>query len=82
MIGQQGVSRSCAMCIGFIMHLQHKEYDEVYQYVRERRGICRPNVGFMCQVYHLIPLSIIIHTTPIPFARHLSYYHHYRSVYV
>lgn len=47
---QQGVSRSTVVCIAYLMHLQSKDYNECFEYVRARRGVCRPNVGFMCQL--------------------------------
>lgn len=47
---QQGVSRSTVMCIAYLMLFENKDYTECADYVRERRGICRPNVGFMCQL--------------------------------
>ena len=47
---QQGVSRSCVLCIAYIMYSMSMDYDAAFQYVRQRRGICRPNVGFMAQL--------------------------------
>ena len=47
---QQGVSRSCVLCIAYIMYSMQMDYDQAFQYVRQRRGICRPNVGFMAQL--------------------------------
>ena len=47
---QQGVSRSCVLCIAYIMYHMQMDYDAAFQYVRARRGICRPNVGFMAQL--------------------------------
>ena len=47
---QQGVSRSCVLCIAYIMYSMTMDYDAAFQYVRQRRGICRPNVGFMAQL--------------------------------
>src|SRR6185437_13847951 len=38
---QQGVSRSTIMCIAYLMFHNNKDYQEMYEYVRERRGICR-----------------------------------------
>lgn len=32
------------------MYHQNSDYDTIYEFVRARRGICRPNVGFMCQL--------------------------------
>ena len=47
---QQGVSRSCVLCIAYVMWQQQCDYDTAFQFVRQRRGICRPNVGFMAQL--------------------------------
>ena len=47
---QQGVSRSCVLCIAYIMYSMSMDYDAAFQFVRQRRGICRPNVGFMAQL--------------------------------
>eukprot|EP00741_Cyanophora_paradoxa_P018764 tig00021094_g18113.t1 len=47
----QGVSRSSSMVIGYLMYSQGwRPYDEVYQGVKEKRGICNPNTGFVCQL--------------------------------
>ena len=46
----QGVSRSCVLCIAYIMYSINCDYDEAYSIVRQQRGICRPNVGFMVQL--------------------------------
>jgi predicted protein tyrosine phosphatase len=47
---QQGVSRSTMLVIGYLMLHSNANYEECYQFVRSRRGVCRPNVGFMCQL--------------------------------
>jgi hypothetical protein len=47
---QQGVSRSCILCIAYLMLRENMDYEDAFTYVRARRGICRPNVGFMCQL--------------------------------
>jgi len=47
---QQGVSRSSAICIGFLMLWFRMSYEAACGYVKRRRGICSPNVGFMCQL--------------------------------
>ena len=47
---QQGVSRSTVLVIAYLMYHENSDYDTIYEYVRARRGICRPNVGFMCQL--------------------------------
>src|SRR5205085_446275 len=47
---QQGVSRSTVLTIAYLMYADNRDYDAVFSFVRARRGICRPNVGFMCQL--------------------------------
>jgi hypothetical protein len=42
----QGVSRSCSMCIAYLMLHQRMEYDEAFNFVKARRGVCNPNPGF------------------------------------
>jgi len=46
----QGVSRSCVVIIAYLMLTQDMEFEECFQIVRANRKICRPNVGFMCQL--------------------------------
>ncbi len=42
----QGVSRSTIFCIGYLMYLNNKEYEPMYQYVRARRGVvCVTGLG-------------------------------------
>ena len=47
---QQGVSRSTALCIAYLMLTTHRDYEEAYTLVRSIRGICRPNFGFISQL--------------------------------
>lgn len=47
---QQGVSRSTIVTIAYlILHLS-KDYDACYEIVRAARQVCRPNIGFVCQL--------------------------------
>ncbi|KAL0227450.1 hypothetical protein RCL1_003594 [Eukaryota sp. TZLM3-RCL] len=51
----QGVSRSCAIVIAFIMLKLRFSYDDAYKTVKEKRKICSPNAGFAYQLsstYH------------------------------
>lgn len=46
----QGVSRSAALVIGYLMWKLDQGYDEVYQAVKAIRGVANPNIGFTCQL--------------------------------
>ena len=46
----QGVSRSSAIVIAYTMWRRGWGYDAAFQYVKERRGVANPNVGFACQL--------------------------------
>eukprot|EP00299_Pterocystis_sp_00344_P012205 c5824_g1_i1.p1 GENE.c5824_g1_i1~~c5824_g1_i1.p1 ORF type:complete len:530 (+),score=88.92 c5824_g1_i1:26-1591(+) len=46
----QGVSRSTALCVMYLMLRWNMDYDTAYQHVRDRRPIARPNLAFMCQL--------------------------------
>jgi dual specificity MAP kinase phosphatase len=46
----QGVSRSTTIVIAYIMWKTGQTYDQVYQAVRNLRGVCSPNIGFTCQL--------------------------------
>ncbi|CAG9467856.1 unnamed protein product [Pedinophyceae sp. YPF-701] len=46
----QGVSRSAALAIAYIMWKTGRPYDEVYGRVKAARGIVNPNIGFICQL--------------------------------
>lgn len=47
---QQGVSRSTVVTIAYLILHLNETYENCYQMVRAKRGVCRPNVGFMCQL--------------------------------
>jgi len=46
----QGVSRSCSVCIGYLMWRTRRPYQEVFRAVKAIRGIANPNIGFACQL--------------------------------
>lgn len=45
-----GVSRSATIVIGYIMTLYEMEFQAAYSLVKKRRGVIRPNDGFMDQL--------------------------------
>ncbi|QDZ20751.1 MAP kinase phosphatase 1 [Chloropicon primus] len=48
----QGISRSAALCISFIMHTKKVSYEEAFQGVKAVRRVTNPNIGFTCQLLH------------------------------
>jgi hypothetical protein len=46
----QGVSRSATLVIAYLMWLQGLDYKEAFRYVKDRRSIVNPNLGFMCHL--------------------------------
>ena len=46
----QGVSRSAALAIAYLMWQRNEQYDPVFQQVKAIRGVANPNIGFTCQV--------------------------------
>ena len=46
----QGVSRSAALAIAFLMWQSQRPYEQVFAEVKAIRGIANPNIGFTCQV--------------------------------
>lgn len=46
----QGVSRSAALSIGYLMWKLGRPYQEVADLVKAIRGVTNPNIGFACQV--------------------------------
>eukprot|EP00960_Hanusia_phi_P011234 328637-Hanusia_phi.AAC.5 len=46
----QGVSRSCSICIAYTMLREKISYDEAFQRLKLKRGICNPNAGFCSQL--------------------------------
>jgi hypothetical protein len=47
---RQGVSRSAAVVISYYMITNKWTYNEAFQYVRKKRPIIDPNIGFMAQL--------------------------------
>lgn len=50
---QQGVSRSSAMMIGYLMWKHGWGFERTHMFVKERRGVSSPNTGFICQLLEL-----------------------------
>jgi len=46
----QGISRSSAMVILYLMWKNHKPFTEIHEFVKSKREICNPNAGFTCQL--------------------------------
>ena len=46
----QGVSRSSALAIGFLMHKERLSFVSAYRLVKERHVETTPNPGFICQL--------------------------------
>eukprot|EP00466_Bigelowiella_natans_P017797 jgi/Bigna1/39163/e_gw1.30.166.1 len=46
----QGVSRSCAVAIAYLMFRSGNDYDTTYRAVKARRRVCRPNLKFTCDL--------------------------------
>lgn len=46
----QGVSRAPTVVMAYVMWSCMVDFDASYEYVRARRGIVRPNYGFVCQL--------------------------------
>lgn len=42
-----GKSRSATICLAFLMYYYNWSLDSAYKFVKERRPIIRPNIGFM-----------------------------------
>ncbi len=46
----QGISRSAALCIAYIMYNRKVPYEEAFKGVKAIRGVTNPNIGFTCQL--------------------------------
>ncbi|GBG91824.1 hypothetical protein CBR_g53715 [Chara braunii] len=46
----QGVSRSTALVIAYLMWKEGKSYDDAFRDVKAARGVTNPNMGFACQL--------------------------------
>ncbi|GMI17379.1 hypothetical protein TrLO_g9364 [Triparma laevis f. longispina] len=49
----QGVSRSCTICIAYLMVLRRMSYSDTFAFVKERRKVANPNCGFLCNLLEL-----------------------------
>lgn len=47
---QQGVSRSVAVCVFYLMWRDGVEFRDALRSVRDQRGVASPNLGFSCQL--------------------------------
>ncbi|GBG71022.1 hypothetical protein CBR_g8320 [Chara braunii] len=46
----QGVSRSTALVIAYLMWKEGRSYDDAFRDVKTARGVTNPNMGFACQL--------------------------------
>jgi hypothetical protein len=46
----QGISRSSAMLILYLMWKENKRFTELHEFVKSKREICNPNANFTCQL--------------------------------
>lgn len=46
----QGISRSSAMLILYLMWKNNTSFYDTHEFVKARREICNPNAGFICQL--------------------------------
>ena len=46
----QGVSRSTTICLAYLIWKENMNYEQAYEYIRARRGIASPNLGFTIQL--------------------------------
>ncbi|XP_011626480.1 protein-tyrosine-phosphatase MKP1 [Amborella trichopoda] len=59
----QGVSRSTALVIAYLMWRDGQSFEDAFQFVKAARGVTNPNMGFACQLLqcqkrvHAVPLS-------------------------
>lgn len=53
-----GVSRSASVLIGFLMLYSNISLGDAYSFVKSRRRIIKPNIGFIRQLECLKPLGI------------------------
>ncbi|KAL8150116.1 hypothetical protein V2J09_019924 [Rumex salicifolius] len=59
----QGVSRSTALVIAYLMWKEGWSFEDAFQHVKATRGVANPNMGFACQLLqcqkrvHAVPAS-------------------------
>jgi len=58
-----GQSRSATLCIAYFMKYHEMSYDQAFQYVKGRRPIIHPNIGFVRQ---LKEYELKLKTKPVP----------------
>jgi len=58
-----GQSRSATLCIAYFMKYHDMSYDQAFQFVRGRRPIIHPNIGFIRQ---LKEYEVKLKTKPVP----------------
>nr|CCA18815.1 conserved hypothetical protein [Albugo laibachii Nc14] len=46
----QGVSRSCALAIAYLMYATNASHHDSMTIVKQKRAICSPNTAFICQL--------------------------------
>jgi hypothetical protein len=46
----KGISRSTVIVIAYIMYTENKDFNEAYNFVKLKRGVAHPNIGFMVQM--------------------------------
>jgi len=66
---QQGVSRSSAMTIGYLMWKRGWDFEKTHMFVKERRGVSSPNAGFICQLLYLSKRLNLTRERPDPETR-------------
>ena len=47
---KKGISRSCTLAIAYIMWSHQVPFQNAFDMVNDRRGVCNPNSGFICQL--------------------------------
>ncbi|EFJ28087.1 hypothetical protein SELMODRAFT_91575, partial [Selaginella moellendorffii] len=57
----QGVSRSTALVIAYLMWREGRSFEDAFQDVKAARGITNPNMGFACQ---LLQAQKRVHASP------------------
>lgn len=62
----QGVSRSAALVIAYLMSEERQEYGRVFQRVKKARDIVNPNLGFTFQVSRLPHVVVVEEQVLLP----------------
>lgn len=47
---QAGISRSATICLAYLIWSRRVRLEEAFDFVKERRGVISPNLGFMGQL--------------------------------